>query len=134
AARPARAVRADVGFDRDRERGADRFAQLAGDAAFLAVRVTAQRVQPPETRRFRRLLFRVVDGDLANEKVLQGHAEPVDELRHQERLQRIKHFVSYAAVDQGPMPTAAMTPSTAIHTIVTGMNTFQPRRMIWSYR
>ena len=34
--------------------------------------------------------------------------------------------------DHGPTCATTMTPSTAIHTIVTGMNTFQPSRMIWS--
>ena len=34
--------------------------------------------------------------------------------------------------DQGPTCATTMTPSTTIHTMVTGMNTFQPSRMIWS--
>jgi hypothetical protein len=41
----ATAVGALLRFDGDRERRAYRFAQLAGDAALLAVRVAAQRVQ-----------------------------------------------------------------------------------------
>src|ERR671913_82063 len=54
----ARAVVADIGFDRDRERRADRLAELAGDAAFFAVVIAAQRMQAAEARRQRRLLFR----------------------------------------------------------------------------
>src|SRR5574340_825343 len=46
----ASAIDALFRFDGDGERGADRFAQLAGDAAFLAVRIAAQRVQAAETR------------------------------------------------------------------------------------
>src|SRR5574340_879367 len=46
----ASAIDALFRFDGDGERGADRFAQLAGDAAFLAVWIAAQRVQAAETR------------------------------------------------------------------------------------
>jgi hypothetical protein len=51
ACRAARAVVADVALDRDRQRRADRLAQLAGDAALLAVLVAAQRVQAAKARR-----------------------------------------------------------------------------------
>ena len=61
----ARAVVRDVGLDGDRQRRAHRLAQLAGDAALLAVRIAAQRMQAAEARRLRRLLFRVVDRELA---------------------------------------------------------------------
>src|SRR6185503_13556763 len=50
-------VLALLGLDVDRERRADRLAQLARDAALLAVRVAAQRVQPAEARAHRRLLL-----------------------------------------------------------------------------
>src|SRR6476660_7562940 len=42
----ARAVVALLALDGDGERGAHRLAQLAGDAALLPVRISAQRVQP----------------------------------------------------------------------------------------
>jgi hypothetical protein len=48
ARRAARAVVALLRLDGDRQRRADRLAQLAGDAALLAVRVAAQRVQAAE--------------------------------------------------------------------------------------
>src|SRR5579863_9469926 len=41
-------VRARLGLDRDRQRRADRLAQLAGDAALLAVGVAAQRMLAAE--------------------------------------------------------------------------------------
>src|SRR6202035_324774 len=44
ARRAAAAVFARLGLDGDRQRGTDRLAQLAGDAALLAVGVAAQRV------------------------------------------------------------------------------------------
>src|SRR5215207_3283272 len=53
ARRAARAVGCGVGLDRDRKRGADRLAELAGYASFLAVRITPQRVQPAEARGLR---------------------------------------------------------------------------------
>src|SRR5487761_173143 len=52
----AGAVLRNVGVDRDADGRADRFAQLAGDTALLAVAVAAQGVQPAETRRLRGLL------------------------------------------------------------------------------
>src|SRR5258705_13934270 len=44
------AVGARLGLDRDGERRADGLAQLAGDAALLAVGITAQRMLAPEAR------------------------------------------------------------------------------------
>src|SRR5690606_16082171 len=51
-------------LDGDRQRGADRLAELAGDAALLAVRIASQGVQAPEARRHRRFLFGELQGDL----------------------------------------------------------------------
>src|SRR5688572_2553570 len=67
----ARTVRRHVGLDGDGQRRAHRLAELARDAAFLAVRITAQRMQPAETRRLWRLLFWIVDGELAREELLE---------------------------------------------------------------
>src|SRR5687767_7142430 len=64
AGRAARAVGGDIGLDGDRERRAHRFAQLAGDAAFLAVGITTLRVQTTIARRLRSLLLRVLHGDV----------------------------------------------------------------------
>src|SRR5687768_8128301 len=84
ARRAARAVGADVALDRDRERGADSLAELAGDAALLAVRIAAQRMQPAEARRLRRLLLRILDCDLPAEHLRPGDAHTLQQLRHQE--------------------------------------------------
>src|SRR5436853_5863134 len=62
ARRPSGAVIALLGLNRDRQRGAYRLAQLAGDAALFAVGIAAQRVQSPEARAHRRLLFRILHG------------------------------------------------------------------------
>src|SRR5437868_7521036 len=80
ARRAARAVVADVALDRDRQRRADRLAQLAGDAALLAVLVAAQRVQAAKARRERRLLLGVLDGHLLREEVAPGEAHALEEL------------------------------------------------------
>src|SRR6185369_5059942 len=77
----ARAVLALLGFDVDRERRADRLAQLARDAALLAVRVAAQRVQPAEARTHRRLLLGVHDGDLALEEMPAGESHAPEQLQ-----------------------------------------------------
>src|SRR5260221_9977384 len=63
----ARSVVARLGLNRDRQSRAHRLAQLARDTAFLAVRITAQRVQAAEARRLLRLLFWILHGDLARE-------------------------------------------------------------------
>src|SRR3982751_5037916 len=76
----ARAVVANVALDRDRQRRADRLAQLAGDAALLAVLVAAQRMQAAEARAERGLLFRVLDRHLLREKVATGQPHALEEL------------------------------------------------------
>src|SRR5690606_33812868 len=93
--RAARAVGTDARLDRDRRRRADRLAELASDAALLAVRIAPERVQPAEARRLRRLLLRIEHRRLAREEMLQRHTKPGEELRHQECLYRI-HFASLA--------------------------------------
>src|SRR5690606_18339025 len=82
----ARAVLARLGVDGDRLRRADRLAQLAGDAAFLAVRIAAQRMLAPEARRQRPLLVRVVDRRLGGEEVLQPDLEAEEHVPQQEIL------------------------------------------------
>src|SRR5947209_9231598 len=68
-------VAARAGLDRCRLRGADRLAQLAGDAALLAVRITAQRVLATEARRDRPLLERIVQRRLRLEEITHGEKE-----------------------------------------------------------
>src|ERR1700752_4405305 len=63
ARRAPAAVLARLGLDRDRQRWADRLAQLAGDAALFAVGVPAQHVLAAEARAQRTLLVGVVDRD-----------------------------------------------------------------------
>ena len=70
------AVFALVGLDGDRQRRANGLAQLAGNAALLAVRVAAQRVQTTKTRRLRRFLFRVHDRERRAEKMAHRQAMP----------------------------------------------------------
>src|SRR5262249_46004225 len=58
---PRAVIAPRTGLDGDRLRRANRFAQLAGDAALFAVRIAAQRMFAAEARRNRILLERVVD-------------------------------------------------------------------------
>jgi hypothetical protein len=50
ARRAAAAVLARLGLDGDRQRRADRLAELAGDAAFFAIRIASQRMLAAEAR------------------------------------------------------------------------------------
>src|SRR6185437_11745555 len=109
----------------DGQRRAHRLAQLAGDAALLAVRIAALRVQTAKAHGLGSLLVRVVQRDLAAKQRAQRHEQALPQLDEQECLDRIGYF-------HGPTCPQAMTPSTAIHTSVTGISTFQPSRMIWS--
>src|SRR6476620_1896710 len=73
---PARAVvSAWSGLDRNGLRRADRLAQLAGDAAFLAVGIAAQHVLAAKARRDRPLLERIVERGLRLEEVTHGEQE-----------------------------------------------------------
>src|SRR5215469_8864889 len=66
---PGAVVAARPGLDGDRLGRADRLAQLAGDAAFLAVRIAAQRMLAAEARRERSLLERIVESRLRLEEI-----------------------------------------------------------------
>src|SRR5258705_7074872 len=128
-----------LAFDGDRERRADRLAQLAGDAALLPIGVAAQRVQPAEARALRRLLLRIHDGDLAGEHVAAREPQALQQLgEHEARgdvLDAFEHGYFPNQMEKGGMlakGSIISTPISAIHTSVMGMNTFQPSRMIWS--
>src|ERR1044071_6073527 len=78
-------VAARAGLDGDGLRRADRLAQLAGDAALLAVRIAAQRMLAAEARRDRALLERVVERRLRLEEIAHGKEERRDELGQEYR-------------------------------------------------
>src|SRR6266446_7794939 len=91
----ARAVGALLGLDRDRERGAHRLAQLAGDAALLAVRVAAQGVQPAEARAHRRLLLGELHRDLAPEEVAPGERHALRQLDQEEPPEEVPDALNH---------------------------------------
>src|SRR5579872_703151 len=66
---PRAVVAPRSGLDSDGLRRTNRFAQLAGDTAFLAVRIAPQRVFAAEARRNRVLLERIVDRRLRLEEI-----------------------------------------------------------------
>ena len=80
ARRAAAAVIARLGLDGDGLRRAHGLAQLAGNAALLAVRIAAQRMLAPEARRQAALLIGIVDGDLRLEEVLQRQEQALAKL------------------------------------------------------
>src|SRR5581483_657831 len=83
---PRAVVAARAGLDGDGLRRADRLAQLAGDAALLAVGVAAQRVLAAEARRDRPLLEGIVQRRLGLEEIAHAEREPDDELPEKQRL------------------------------------------------
>src|SRR5690606_38010111 len=82
--RAARAVLALVRVDGDRERRAYRLGRLARDAAFLAFRVTAQRMQAAEPMRTRNLLFRIAHRVLGPEQVLERQPQAGEQLEQEQ--------------------------------------------------
>src|SRR5687767_4752821 len=87
----ARAVGALLRLDVDGERRAHGLAQLARDAALLAVRIAAQRVQAAEARADRRLLLRELHRDLAREHMAPGERHAAEKLEQQERLEKLEN-------------------------------------------
>src|SRR5262249_48494898 len=86
ARRPPRAVVASRSrLDGDRLRRTNRLAQLAGDAALLAVRIAPQRVLAAEPWRERSLLEGIVERPLRLEEVLHAEEERGDEFREEKR-------------------------------------------------
>src|SRR6186713_2635843 len=85
---PRAVVAAGTGFDGDRLRRTDRLAQLAGDAAFLAVRIAAQRMLAAEARRDRPLLERIVQRRLRLEEIAHGEKERRYEFGQEQRAGR----------------------------------------------
>src|SRR5215469_8694077 len=76
----ARAVFARLRLDGDGLGGTDGFTELAGDAAFLAIGIAAQRMLPPKARRQWPLLERIVQGGLGGEEIAHGQKQALDEL------------------------------------------------------
>src|SRR5215467_11496207 len=97
AARAVVAARARL--DGDGLRRADRLAQLAGDAALLAVRVAPERMLAAETRRDRPLLEGIVERRLGFEEVAHGERE-----RHHELLEKCRARGLVESHDSDPLP------------------------------
>jgi hypothetical protein len=76
-------------LDLDRHGRAHRLAQLAGDAAFLAVGIAALGVQAAESWRLGRFLFRELHRDLAREQELAGERHALDQLGEQEGIEEV---------------------------------------------
>src|SRR3569832_647870 len=127
AGRPARAVvAARARLDRDRLGGADRFAELTGDAAFLTIRIAAQRVLAAEARREQTLFVGIVQRLLRREEVAHRQEEGRDELGQEERLYALRH------VHESRPPNCSTAAVMMTMTSDRGRNTFQPRRVSWS--
>src|SRR6185503_821379 len=77
-------VAARLGLDGDGLRRADRLAELAGDAAFLAVGIAAQRMLAAEPRRDRAALEGIINGRLRPHEILHGEPEGREKLGQQQ--------------------------------------------------
>src|SRR5712691_13079058 len=82
-------VAARSSLDGDRLRRADRLAQLAGDAALLAVGIAAQRMLAAEARRDRPLLERIIERRLGLEEIAHAEHERRHELLQEHRARRL---------------------------------------------
>ena len=92
-------------------------------------------MQAAETARLRGLLLRVLHRELAPEQIAPGNAQTLAQLAERQTFEEGGEFVHDSGSpqsNQGPTPATTAAPSTASQTMVIGMNTFQPRRMIWS--
>src|SRR4029077_19812941 len=120
--------------DGDRLRRADRLAQLASDAALLAVRIAAQHVLAAEARRERAFLERIVQRRLRLEEIAHRQGESLHELPEKCRARRLiqPHGVGLSVLLAGatrkkctPAATTAPTESDG------GRNPSQPSRISW---
>ena len=129
----AGAVGALFRIDGDRQRGAHGLAQLARDAALLAVRIAAQRVQAAEARRLRRLFHRVHTAcNLGRNRYLPGQEHALGQLDEQQTLE-VGDGGSWSLLSRREhVVVRQQRRRQKIHAMVIGMKTFQPRRMIWS--
>src|SRR4029077_17720491 len=82
---PRTVIPTRAGFNGDRLRRADRLAQLAGNAALLAIGVAAQRMFAAETWRDRALLERVIERRLGLEEIAHGEHERRGEFLEEHR-------------------------------------------------
>src|SRR5262249_13859976 len=77
------------GLDGDRLRRANRFAQLAGDAALFAVRISAQRMLASEAGRNRVLLERIIDRRFRLEEVAHRQHDGLPEFGEEYRARSL---------------------------------------------
>lgn len=77
ACRTPQTIGARIRIDSDGKRRADRLTKLAGNTAFLTVRVAPQGMQTSESRRLRCFLFGIPYRYLSGEKIAQGHTKPL---------------------------------------------------------
>src|SRR6185437_4706721 len=119
----AATVLARLGFDGDRERRADRLAQLARDAALLAVGVAAKRMLAAEARRGREFLVRIIDRRLGLEEIFQRQPVGLDEVPEEEGRDRADH-ANLVSISHPDTRTTNRSDR--------GRKIFQPSRISWS--
>src|SRR5512147_33024 len=136
AGRPPAAIFARLRLDGDRQRRTDRLAQLTGDAALLAVRITPERMLAAEAGAERTFLVWIVQRHLRPEHVPEGERQTGHQLAEKNGPGGAIHK-AHAATSQrvpaGSQSNATSTPeTTATASSDNGRNTFQPSRINWS--
>jgi hypothetical protein len=89
-------------------------------------------VQAAKARTHRRLLLGKLDGDLAREHVPAGQRKPLHQLEEQPRAEEVPDALGdlHLQWKRPAKRVCIIAPMKTIQTSVTGMNTFQPSRMI----
>src|SRR5262245_2597025 len=106
---PGAVVAPRTGLDGDRLRRTNRLAQLAGDAALLAIRIATQRVLAAEARGDRPLLERIIERRLGLEEIAHGEEERRDELLEEHRtggLIESHGFIPFLRLEHAAEPVA----------------------------
>src|SRR6185312_15290218 len=120
-------IAARAGLDGDRLRRADRFAQLAGDAALFPIGIAAQRMFATETRADWSFFVRIVDRFLGREELAQAKRIADDNILEKQRYRRLAEPGHHA----NPVSLRNAAVATTMNSEI-GRNTFQPRRINWS--
>src|SRR5690606_12246705 len=100
------------GFNGDGQRRAHGLAQFAGNAAFFAVGVTAQRMQATEAVRLRGFFFRIVDGELRLEEIFDGYTQAAEQFQ-QHQASEISRYGIHAQAPRVTRPNTAKAAATS---------------------
>jgi hypothetical protein len=120
-------------LNRDGHCRTNSLAKLACNTTLLSIRVTTESMQTPKPRTLRRFLLRKLDVIFLAKKCRPVRAIPLSSsLRKRLPTYSFIEPISFPhfQIDNGDI---TQTATTTTQNSVSGMKTFQPNRMIWSY-